>query len=366
MKIIISVFLLFISPVFLYSGTFIPAAECGKCHRDIYREWQSSRHANASPQKDPLYAGMYDWAVQAAGDKMKNHCISCHAPFSAVFQNQEWNQPFNQEGITCQFCHGAAKIAGFHNAADIQFEPDTVYSYQPAAENPAHTTAHRDYYGTSSICLPCHAVMKNPKGVMVCATGEEWQAYAERTGAACQDCHMPKENGRMSHLFGGTHNGALLDGAVDLKVDYTAETGELRISLTNSQAGHALPTGTPMRMVYLKVRASDKSGNLLWENWKENPIREDHSALFMKILGDSAEMTPRPPWEATGFLFKRLLMPDETVDVHYKIPEKDITQIETALYYRFAPAAMIKRFNISDRKFTAPKLIAQELLQVSP
>ena len=66
---------------------------------------------------------------------------------------------------------------------------------------------------------------------------------------------MESSNGHPSHLFAGTHNGDLLNNSVSLELLFDYDSNELSIVVTNTAAGHALPTGTPLRMVYLKVGA---------------------------------------------------------------------------------------------------------------
>ncbi len=341
---------------------FKTAESCGKCHPQIFQEWQQSMHANATAQKDPLFNGMYSWGVEDTQGKLKKKCIVCHSPMSTVFNSIDSNKAYNQEGITCQFCHGAKEIDAFHSAKDIQIDLTTIYSSQPKPDNPAHAVAHRDHFEQGEICLPCHAEMHNPKGVQVCATGNEWQSYHEQTGKNCQDCHMPDIEGHPSHLFPGTHKGGVLKNAVDMKLNW--RENELSITLNNTGAGHALPTGTPLRMVILKVMGYNKSGKVIWENWKNNPIKEDKSALFMKILGDAKGNGPVPPWKATQIIYDRHLMPGEPISIGYQIEDKSLYDIEVRLLYRFAPPPILRKLNITDPHFTQPKLIVEKGMKV--
>ena len=357
-------FILFAS-LLIAEKNFKSAQTCKECHEEIVTQWQKSIHAAAALGSDPLFAGMYSWAVTDSKGRLKEKCIVCHSPFSAVFGSLSPDVGYNKEGVTCQFCHGAAAITAFHSARDIRVEPDTIYSYQPEEENDAHPVAHRGYYQKSDLCLPCHARMSNPLNVPVCTTGAEWQSYFEKYGKTCQDCHMPENNGVPSHLFPGAHRGNRLKGAVKMTLDYERDPGLLKVTLTNTGAGHALPTGTPLRMVVLKIRGFDREGQLRWENWKSNPLKEDKSALFMKILADSSGRGPAPPWKATRILFEQRLMPDKPVQIEYKVEKKGLYRVEAELLYRLAPAAILQKFGISDPHFIAARSIIKKELRLT-
>lgn len=344
---------------------FTSAGKCGECHQEIYQEWLSSMHAKATPQKDPLFNGMYKLAVEDSKGKLKTKCVICHMPFSSVFQSIEADNVFNQEGVTCQFCHGIREIIGFHSANDVKIELDTIYSHQPAVDNDAHPTAHRQYYQKSEFCLPCHAEMKNPADIEVCSTGNEWRQYYEKTKKNCQDCHMPQGSGTASHLFPGGHQNQSLSNFIDIGLQYDKEKQIIEVTLINNGAGHALPTGTPLRMISLKLIAFNREGAILWENWKENPIQEDKSVLFMRILSDTEGNGPVPPWKATQTLYNRRLMPADTNIISYQLSNQNIYDIEARLLFYYAPPPLLKRLNITDSHLTQPRLIGQKGIKLS-
>ena len=351
---------------FLWSlENFKSASTCGECHEDIFQEWKISMHGNASVQNDPLFRGMFEWAVTDTEGKLRKKCIVCHSPMSTIFQSDNLEEDFNREGVTCQFCHSVKEIRAQHSANDMEIDLTTIYSEAPAEENSAHPVAHREFFSKSEFCLPCHAEMKNPDGIEVCSTGEEWRTYLEQTQKQCQDCHMESSNGHPSHLFAGTHNGDLLNNSVSLELLFDYDSNELSIVVTNTAAGHALPTGTPLRMVYLKVGAYDQDGNLLWENWKGNPIQEDKNALFMRILGDADGNGPVPPWRATQTLYDRRLLPNEPVTITYTVPAENFHDVEVSLFYRLAPEMILKKFNITEKRYTQPRLLVQKGMKIA-
>jgi len=360
-----TIYFIFISFSLTFSqNNFISASKCGECHQEIFEEWQSSMHARATSLKDPLFNGMYQLAIKETEGKLKSKCVVCHSPMSAVFHTISMEEEFNQEGITCQFCHSTTHINGYQSAKNMELELDTVYSDNPDPENSAHPSVHREFFNNSELCLPCHAIMKNPKDLEVCATGAEWKAYYETTRKNCQDCHMPIPNGNKSHLFAGTHQNDLLKNSVEMNLSHSDSLREFTITLTNIGAGHAIPTGTPLRMVMLKVFAYDSSGNILWENWKVNPIKEDKNGLFMKIMADAEGNGPVPPWRATQTIFERRLMPGEATVVNYQLPKGEIYDVEARLLYRFAPEMILERLGITDPHFLKSRIIVQKGMKI--
>ncbi len=360
---ILSIFLIICIPM-LAQENFKPAGDCEKCHKEVYQQWKTSMHALSTVQEDPIFRGMYNLAVEETGSKLNDKCMICHSPMSVVFGDTDMQHAYNREGVTCQFCHGVREIKNYQSARDFTIDLKKVYSPEEPGRKAPHAVEVRDFFRKSDFCLPCHAVMKNPKDLDVCSTGSEWQAYYEKHQKTCQDCHMPKIDGISSHGFPGTQQGEILNNAVEMKLDYDTDTRELRVTLNNTGAGHAIPTGTPLRMVFLKVAAYDSAGKLLWQNWKDNPVKEDKSGLFMRILGDSAGNGPVPPWRATQTLYDRRLMPDEPVSVRYTLDSNKIYDIEAKLLYRFAPQPVLKQLGITSPRYTQPRLIVQQGMKV--
>ena len=127
-------------------NNFISADECGECHGEIFKEWQLSMHARATPLKDPLFNGMYQLAIKETEGKLKSKCVECHSPLSTVFNTISMEEDFNQEGVSCQFCHSTSHINGYQSAKNMKLELDTVYSHKPVPENSAHPSGHREFF----------------------------------------------------------------------------------------------------------------------------------------------------------------------------------------------------------------------------
>jgi len=345
---------------------FQPATSCSDCHDEIYQQWLSSFHANSTVQKDPLFRAMYDLAIEETSGKLTEKCLICHSPMATVFQNYNRETAFNQDGVTCQFCHGASEIVAYHSARDMKIDLTTAYSDQPDPENAVHRVAHRDYFYKSEFCLPCHAEMKNPVDINVCSTGSEWRDFQKKNKKTCQDCHVLTGDSKVSHRFPGTHTIDLPTSPVDLELNYYSQQQELVVSLINNGAGHAIPTGTPLRMVYLQITAYDSSKDVVWQNWKENPIKEDQSGLFMRILADEQGNGPVVPWKASKILYDRRLMPGKQYTIRYPIPGKEIFEMEVKLVYRLAPVPILQRLAITDPHFLKERILVQKSIIIAP
>lgn len=158
--------------------------------------------------------------------------------------------------------------------------------------NPRMGSVQRDHYRDSTICLGCHLLdmpadpARWPGGRMpVQSTWDEWQ-QGPLADAPCQSCHMPPEPGvanaadlqmfpfaevgiqggwlrppgsvRRHRWTGPRVDDTLPRLAAELKVAAAVEGERLtaRVTVRNLGAGHALPTGEPMRQMYVLVEAA--------------------------------------------------------------------------------------------------------------
>ena len=119
-----------------------------------------------------------------------------------------------------------------------------------------------------------------------------------------------------------------------------------------------MPTGAPFRNMYLKIAAYDKSGNLVWENAKGHPAKEDPQAfMFMSLKDDKNQ--PAPPPKATKPGEDTRLQAFETRDLAYEIPAKDVVLVRAELYYNLLWPSLVKKFEKKiPADVMAPQLIA--------
>lgn len=290
----------------------VKATDCANCHETIYREWRASTHA----------AALRDIQFQAEIYKPSSPrwlCLNCHIPLSDqrrtlvkgltkgdVLRPKEQPNPafdaaLEQEAITCATCHvrpdkdGASQIIGPRG--------------NPRAPHPTR----KDRPFLRRVCFRCH----DPRGeritpLLVCwfKTREEWKAGPYAEDQHCVDCHMPaadrhvadafdqypRRRSHQHHWVGGgvpkefaAYGGLLKRGyesglQIDLESwEHRAEGGEvaLKLSFSNANAGHWLPTADPERHLLLRAELQDGKGQRLarassriGQTWQWHPRAE--------------------------------------------------------------------------------------------
>ena len=222
------------------------ARACGECHQAQYADWQTSQHSNT------MNAGIR-WQFYLFDQQDSNHCMQCHAPMTEQQALQaldrEWegapDEPppgfipgdLHKQGLTCAACHvrgheryGPPSRSGLDG--DEWGLPHGGFQPHEAFSDPR-------------FCANCHQFEEDgPRlnGKLRQDTNNEWRAspYAE-AGITCQDCHMPDRR----HLWRGITDPEMVRNAltVNLEVGQAAEgEKELTVDLTNTGAGHHVPT----------------------------------------------------------------------------------------------------------------------------
>jgi hypothetical protein len=196
-------------------------------------------------------------------------------------------------GIHCDFCH---KVGGVYlNQATGSVYPNApgVRSQRvlrpPQGDNiffgPYDDIHDPDTYlpliSQSAFCAPCHQF--SMWGTPIYQSYDEWLAspFAE-AGVTCQDCHMPPTGDAYfalpqvgglehpperipSHLQLGASDVKLLQDTVTMIASVRQNIASIvvTVSLTNTGAGHHVPTDFPGRHVLLIVEAEDSVGQAL-------------------------------------------------------------------------------------------------------
>jgi hypothetical protein len=225
------------------------------------------------------------------------------------------------EGITCVVCHTSSGEAHTGGAALTAFQralsPGRIYAgpYEEPVGNAFHRSVQSaEFVAPERLCQNCHSVVYDRDGDGRIEKGKdlvlqdlfsEWQAYRAAGGAHCIDCHMPELTpGRAaeaalipfeqdeqapprklrSHRFigpdfplddpaarnaGRAERDALLKRAATLTLDPSSlaiADGKLRLrlSVTNSGAGHNLPGGFAfVRQMWVELKLLDAQGRLI-------------------------------------------------------------------------------------------------------
>ncbi len=347
--------------------------DCQECHTAIVQEWQSSRHAASTAEANPFYAAMLQWANKSSDGQAEEKCNKCHSPVSMIATTEETVNNMVHEGVSCDVCHATQPSGNWLKLG----EENVKYGPYQDPISVTHESRYSRFLVSNKQCLICHANLETAHGLGFCSTDKEYkQSSFFKSGVTCQDCHMPAVKSRAtelgkirnihSHKFYGGYNTEILHNSVSLSISAEGDSTFLAVQVTirNKTAGHALPTGSPMRSVYLKLRALDENGNIVWQNFLANPVKEDPQAVFMRLLENEAGKAPVPPWEAVTVRFDQRLKPDETRTLDYLLSDTPAKKIIAELYYRLAPPALVKKLNLESRVYGTPLLIASESISL--
>lgn len=184
---------------------------------------------------------------------------------------------------------------------DLPGAPLVQVMYGPLPDVPMKFMggSYQPLFATSTLCGGCHEQKQEallpgskldaarwPSGLPTHSTYSEWAESAyNKPISQCQSCHLPPDESGLKnsldvtdettasitygfirppeqthqHTFQGALAGPprLIDGSVTLGLAAAVTGGELAVTvkLQNKTAGHAIPTGEPMRALLLIVRA---------------------------------------------------------------------------------------------------------------
>jgi len=255
------------------------AADCSRCHLEVYEEWSSSAHASA--WKSPSFA-------RVTADHTAGACLDCHAPGPLGARGEIALRPDHRdEGVTCISCHLSTDPAHGRLAMRGPHERTSPVEVHPVVVDPL--------FLEPELCGTCH------RGVL-----EEWNASplpADGERETCQHCHMPEVRRTIesynpelpySGVFvaleraidGRRHLFAVPEDAsddVELRA-LEARGGALGIEVRNGLP-HAIPTGTFGRRE-ARLRVSWSGGE------REIRLRRD--------LGERIEAGSRRVFELDG------------------------------------------------------------------
>lgn len=257
---------------------------CGKCHTEIYKEWEPGLHAKA--WVDPVYR-------QSAGKPPKLNCRGCHSMEPILWREYStdvgWRpqyRGYNQnEGVNCVSCHllsdGSVATGREHPGAPCRPTLD------------ARVT-------TPEYCGACH----NPSHLAY----DEWKgSAAAKMGINCRSCHLPEKlrigaDGKwkkgFDHTFLGGNSPELVKRAITWECGF--EKSELVIKVTNRMA-HKFPGEVPSRVFKIRVAFMDENGDPLRDEylnfrraikgeigWKDNRILPDETRVIRQAIPDGA------------------------------------------------------------------------------
>lgn len=379
------------------------ASRCSDCHAQIVAEWKQSMHAVADTEL--LYARVVGEFRKDYGFEASNWCAGCHSPLR--LGRGELNEKVAlvaQPNVDCIVCHSIRKAQEpiGNNRYDLAFTIPSRYGLAKAGRlsdkllllQPA---VHRSMWNGSfmrsaEFCGVCHrqtlpdSLSDGHGGLVIQDTYQEWaksryNTADQATRRTCQDCHMPVASGlaadlgnqRPSHLFlGGSMDIArilgahtayaeskrFLEKAATIAVTYSGgERGSLGLSVkvTNSGAGHNLPTGvTDLRDLWLEVSVTNEANEVVYESGKLDAggFLDPLAVRFGMILGDGkgAAMHFHHITRAREILSDTSIAAGETREVHYVVPGASAKRLkaEVRLLYRAVPQAFINHYMTPD------------------
>ena len=94
---------------------FMTSESCGRCHKDIYEQWNSSAH-HFSSFNNQWYRKSIEYMQDVVGTQPSKWCAGCHD--HAVFFNGRFDRPIKEQidtpeaqaGLACTSCHSIVHV----------------------------------------------------------------------------------------------------------------------------------------------------------------------------------------------------------------------------------------------------------------
>ena len=283
-----------IAGIHLNKKGFSSSRKCGQCHRELFDAWKRSLHADASG--NAVFRAAYLQVYFEKGERARKACLGCHAPVAYYNNDPKLTQSISREGVSCDFCHSIAEVLpGTPEGPQFRFEFGGVKQGPlKDSKSPVHQTRFNELYRQSLFCKGCHEQI-SPSGIPMIATFSEWEQspYPDK-GITCQKCHMEPIAGKTvaesvqptprtkisNHDIAAGHSLTKRRQALEIKIA-AIETYKNRITvtvdLTNTGAGHQMPTGLPVKKIILEVKVQSETG-------KDRQIQQK---VYQKVVADS-------------------------------------------------------------------------------
>ncbi|GAB4390033.1 MAG: multiheme c-type cytochrome ExtKL [Thermodesulfovibrionales bacterium] len=261
------------------------SSRCKGCHQEIYSQWEKSHHARSlmgiqgGMMLTPLAtkgATAFSPETPAKATLKTFPCFKCHLPQALTSANDAFAADLakalvegNKEKvaklrITCIVCHNEKAI--IHRLELGKPEAGVLYSTKDVASHPDKTfksVKKSGIFDHAVMCGQCHGLGPNLEfeNPVQCATlyGSYQHNYLSQGGTqSCQECHMPKVNGKADHLIAPNFDDVamtseLLRKAVYLDVqtlgyEWLRKAKDLRPTVVVNtkiwqSAGHRIPDG---------------------------------------------------------------------------------------------------------------------------
>jgi hypothetical protein len=397
---------------FFHISQFIEPDTCGDCHSDIFEQWQNSMHHLA--QKDPIYLSVSQYMLKGLTDrgeiKESESCVKCHVPVGVVTGYPQKTSDdtakipeLAMEGIQCDYCHSATGAEKLFNN-DLKLSPgngddDPGIKRGPRddAESDYHSTEFSAFHTDSAICGTCHNVKHVAFDTDLETTYDEWlkgpyNTENPDTRVTCQGCHMYQRPGmaatgstkrpaspgvsaedglRRDHVFTHYFVGAntfvpdsvkdetkadmaraRLQNAATLSLDASQkkEAGRLVVKISNTGAGHYLPTGlTDVRQMWLEVTVTDPDEKIVFASGKpdKNGWLPKETTVYNTVFGDGQGNPIVNIAKAREILKDNRIPPLKSAYVTILLPDQTLKTliVNVKLQYRSAPQRLMDQVN---------------------
>lgn len=314
------------------------------------------------------------------------------------------------EGVTCDVCHKVRDVKLGADGRPLGDQPgvlsldlarpnsgDYLYlgpwpDHQPGvSDSPGgvkHETACSPIFGEGKFCAACHygkfydTVVYNSYGEWLASNYSKKQinGIENPTYRSCQDCHMlPSDPLAQSsaaqrsacspdnqsfrdfshNMMKRDNTGApvLVEGAATVRMAGAKEQGKIKVTVTvtNTRAGHNLPTDSPLRHLILVVEVRDQNDKILaqvggdkiqdWGGVGSDP--RDYAgkpgAIYANVLKDKITNTVPavsywnlivPAWDGSDSRLPPFK--DVTSEYWFVAPTRGPVKITARLWYRYA------------------------------
>lgn len=327
---------------------FKNSSECGKCHVDIYKTWTVSMHALSA--QNPVFKLAYQEAYTKTSGKAKYLCLKCHSPTAFISGDLELENEMSKEGVGCDFCHSIKNYKEKKNEYIVDPGPIKRAPVKRASFL-SHRVEYSPLHRSSELCAGCHDG-KNIKGLPVRTTYTEWfRSGYSKDGITCQNCHMRATivnekttlaNSRStpktvkSHYFLRTVDDIKRAATVEIKnIERKDSRMTVSILVTNSGAGHFIPTGSPSKKLLLRVSVRNHMNfstiqeKVFGMKVIDEKGRELHTETEIMLKGSAIKADQRIP--PRGKVFELM---------EFDFPKDQYAIVTAKLIYLYRPLAL--------------------------
>jgi len=332
---------------------FAKSEDCKACHEQIYSEYHSSMHANATPDKDVIHNAV--WAKHPKNLKFEQYtCGKCHSPaadnLDKMLSSKEKAMPdvnnsTHNEAVSCAYCHRIESIE-LHKKSNTNIISKSEKNYfgtlKEHVKSPYHgiVTDGNENMRNGNVCIGCHSHKMNKSGLNVCSTNIDNQM----DGTNCVSCHMPKVSGSVSefkdtkvhafHGFAGSHfHSEMLTKHVDISL--RKEINEFIVTIDNKTT-HALLLH-PLRLAVLQVLVSRDGKNI--------KLKDE---LFVRVIGKDGK--PAMPWAADTTLKDTMIQANEKRSIKYDFKLSKGDRVDVTLGWYLVHPKALKPLKLENEK----------------